>query len=218
LRVVNFAKHQNPHRKETASRLPPSPTETHEEQTQGAPRTDPGPPQGAPRADDGAEKEQTRPAGFLDSRIPGFLDSIRAGAGRSRGSHASKGKKKAAKGSVFSSVDVETLRDDRKLSAWYEHATAQRKPVVAASGQNLRRVFEAAEHALAVGDNPPALFAHTVSRADWQVITQADEDRARERLRGYGRNGTGRSGTSNGVRHIGDVLCELAEQPKDSNR
>jgi hypothetical protein len=123
----------------------------------------------------------------------------------------SKGK---GKGSVFASVDVETLRDDRKLLAWYEHATGQRKPIIAASERSLRRVFEAAEHALAVGDNPAALFAHIVSRADWRVITQADEDRASERLRGlrgYGRNGTSWNGASNGEpQAIGDVMEQIS--------
>jgi hypothetical protein len=85
--------------------------------------------------------------------------------------------------SVFSTVSADVLRDDAALLRWFRTATSQRRPVIRASEMNLLRVFSAAERALEVGRNPPALFASIVSHARWELISCAQEDRAVARLK-----------------------------------
>ena len=45
------------------------------------------------------------------------------------------------------------------------------------------RFVAAAEHALRIGSNPPALFVHLVKGKRWLYISDADEDRAQERIK-----------------------------------
>lgn len=85
---------------------------------------------------------------------------------------------------IFKCVTPELLRDNAQLMAWFKRATSQKKPVVQKSEANLQRVFTAAEHALSKGiENPAANFAWMVSSGEWKSATQADEDRARRRLK-----------------------------------
>lgn len=75
------------------------------------------------------------------------------------------------------------LRSDAKLLAWFKAATSQQNPVVRDSYTDRLNVFAAAERALELGDDPPALFAYIVGRKQWELISCAQEDRAQHRLR-----------------------------------
>lgn len=54
--------------------------------------------------------------------------------------------------------------------------------LVKSNSAELVAFFGAAEHALRVGRNPPALFADLVRRRAWGVLTDADEERGRRQL------------------------------------
>lgn len=84
---------------------------------------------------------------------------------------------------VFERITTELLRDGPALSRWHTYATSRRHPVIGNSDQDRLRVFGAAERALEAGDNPPSLFAHIVGKRQWDLITQAQEDRAAVRLK-----------------------------------
>ena len=86
---------------------------------------------------------------------------------------------------VFTKLGKEDLADDARLDAWYRDAVSRRKPVIRDSEANRLRVFGAAERALEEGDKPPALFAKIVSGEKWDLITQAQEQRAVDRLKRF---------------------------------
>jgi hypothetical protein len=66
------------------------------------------------------------------------------------------------------------------------HAQAAAAGVVTDSEADQLKVVAAAEHAMSVGKtNPCGLFITLLRKRLWGFITQADEDRARRRLRGY---------------------------------
>lgn len=75
------------------------------------------------------------------------------------------------------------LKDDAKLFAWFKAMSGQRHSVVRDTYTDRMNVFAAAERALEVGDDPPALFAYIVSRKQWELISCAQEDRGHQRLR-----------------------------------
>ena len=81
------------------------------------------------------------------------------------------------------SLTTEDLRDDAKLLNWYHAATNGKNPIVKKSETNRLNVFAAAERALEFGDDPPALFNFIVREKQFDFITQAQEDRAHQRLR-----------------------------------
>ena len=85
--------------------------------------------------------------------------------------------------SSFRKILTEHLRDDESLLSWFEFATIRKRPLVTACEADRLFVFCAAERALEHGDNPPALFADIVKNRRTDFITQAQEDRARQRLR-----------------------------------
>lgn len=82
--------------------------------------------------------------------------------------------------SIFAKLTTADLRDDATLLDWFHAAIKRKNPVV--SDADRLNVFAAAERALEVGGNPPALFAHIVSEHQWQFISCEQEDRARKRL------------------------------------
>lgn len=84
---------------------------------------------------------------------------------------------------VFSKLTAADLRDPKRLKAWYDVATSQRKPVVVASEVNMLNVFASAERAIEQGEDPPALFGYLVGRAKWEFITGPQEDRARAKIK-----------------------------------
>ena len=78
-------------------------------------------------------------------------------------------------------VRREDLTDTTRLLALY--AAAARAGVIGSSERERLRFVAMAEHALAAGQRPEALFAANVRRGRWLMITQADEDRAARRLK-----------------------------------
>jgi hypothetical protein len=84
---------------------------------------------------------------------------------------------------VFSKLTEQILQDDQQLHDWFIMATKRRKPVIENCENHLVMVFGAAERALEVGDNPPALFAMIVSQEKWDLISQEQDKRAQIRLK-----------------------------------
>jgi hypothetical protein len=84
---------------------------------------------------------------------------------------------------VFKHVTKEMLSAPPHLASWFRDASQRKRPILPDSEQNLLRVFSAAERALEVGSNPPALFASIVSKGDWHLITQAQEERATAKIK-----------------------------------
>ena len=85
--------------------------------------------------------------------------------------------------SIFESLTTDILRDDAKLVELFNEATKRRTPVVRDNETDRLNFFAAAERALEVGDNPPALFAHIVGEQQWQLISCEQEDRGWQRLK-----------------------------------
>jgi hypothetical protein len=92
---------------------------------------------------------------------------------------------------VFEKITPEVLRNGPALSRWHAFAASRRRPVIGSSEQDRLRVFSAAERALEQGDNPAGLFAHIVGKRQWELITQAQEDRAAARLKQLGQHNRG---------------------------
>lgn len=93
-------------------------------------------------------------------------------------------------GSVFRNVTVETLRRPDLLQDWFRRATKKRHPVVRDNDRDYLFVFAAAEHALSFrtkegqpARRPAGLFTSIVHGRKENLITQADEDAARDRVR-----------------------------------
>ena len=86
-------------------------------------------------------------------------------------------------GKRIARLTTEDLRDDAKLVEWINEATKRRNSLVKDCFDDRLNVFAAAERALEVGGNPPALFVHIVGRKQWELISCAQEDRALQRLR-----------------------------------
>ena len=86
-------------------------------------------------------------------------------------------------GKRIASLTTEDLRDDAKLLDWFNEATKRRNRVLRDNETDRLNVFAAAERALEVGDNPPALFAHIVGEQQWQLISCEQEDRGWQRLK-----------------------------------
>lgn len=82
--------------------------------------------------------------------------------------------KKQPRAGVFSKLTEADLRDPVRLLAWYEHATAARKPVIDHSEHHRVMVFAAAEQAF-FGEKPVALFAWIVAHKRWDAISQKNE-------------------------------------------
>ena len=80
-------------------------------------------------------------------------------------------------------LTTEDLRHDAKLLDLFHAMTRLKNPVLKNCEADLLNVFCAAERALEHGDDPPALFVHIVRDRQWQLITNEQEDRARQRLR-----------------------------------
>lgn len=117
----------------------------------------------------------------------------------------------------FPTLTAADLRSDAKLLACFKAATVQRNPIVRDTYTDRLNVFAAAERALEVGDDPPALFAHIVGRKQWELISDAQEGRALSRLRRLRnpqREAERRRPRDDGQppsepAAVGDVLCEF---------
>ena len=103
------------------------------------------------------------------------------GFGKRAGNKEQSKKSKSSKRSR--SLTTKDLRDDDKLLEWFNTATNGKHPIVKKSEANRLNVFAAAERALEFGDDPPALFNFIVREKQFDFITQAQEDRAHQRLR-----------------------------------
>ena len=103
------------------------------------------------------------------------------GFGKNAGNKSQPKNRKPSRRSL--SLTTEDLRDDAKLLDWYNAATNGKHPIVKKSEANRLNVFAAAERALEYGENPPALFIVIVREKQFDFITQAQEDRAHQRLR-----------------------------------
>jgi len=78
-------------------------------------------------------------------------------------------------------VALADLHDDHRLASVFGRACDSRLLNYCESDR--LRFFAAAEHALRLGTrNPCGLFAETVRKSGWHMLTQVDEDRARVRL------------------------------------
>ncbi len=83
---------------------------------------------------------------------------------------------------TLNDVRVEDLKDTGRLLRLHDQAVA--RELVGSSEADRLRFVGAAEHALALGKgNPPGLFVYLVRGRLWRYVTQADEDRAHERLK-----------------------------------
>ena len=71
------------------------------------------------------------------------------------------------------------LRDDAKVLEWYAATKTTR---VSLYDAELFNVFAAAECALSHGDNPPALFSWIVRGRHWDMLTNSQDDPARQRV------------------------------------
>lgn len=103
-------------------------------------------------------------------------------------------------------VRDDDLRNTARLLLLFEEAAKRR--LLAGTGSGRLMFVAAAEHALAQGRRPTALFAHLVRRGLWHFATQRDEDRARRRiacLEGEGGPLTDRFAGQAGLRSGGDV-------------
>lgn len=86
---------------------------------------------------------------------------------------------------VFSKLTEADLADTARMVAWHKRASSRKQPVVGASEADLLFVLTAAEKALDVGDNPPAMFAAIVSKGLRGNAKQEHEDLAVERLKAH---------------------------------
>lgn len=102
---------------------------------------------------------------------------------RGAGVSAKRNGKRNGTKSIFSGLSADDLCDTGTLIGWVGWASTQSKSPISRSEQDLLRVVAAAERALEIGDNPPALFASIVGRREWDLISQDQEERARKRLR-----------------------------------
>jgi hypothetical protein len=80
-------------------------------------------------------------------------------------------------------VRLEDLKDTGRLLDLYHQAVA--KGLVGTAEADRLKFIAAAEHALAIASNAPALFAWLVLRGCWRYITGADEDRANARIKAH---------------------------------
>lgn len=110
-------------------------------------------------------------------------ESSGTGTGTGMESKGREGSLKTGRAGVFGRITEELLRDDGALSRWHTFAANQKRPVVGNSERDRLNVFCAAERALQIGENPPAVFVSLVSNGKWDFITQAQEDRAVARLK-----------------------------------
>ena len=72
------------------------------------------------------------------------------------------------------------LRNDAKVLQWY---AANKTTPVSLYDAQLFNIFAAAECALDHGDDPPALFGWIVSGRRWDMLTNEQDDAARQRVR-----------------------------------
>ena len=98
-----------------------------------------------------------------------------------RGPAGASSKKDGGDAPTLRDVQLKDLRSTARLLALFGEAV-QRGLVTNTDGGQLNFV-SAAEHALAYGERPPALFSHIVWRGLWKFITQDDEDAASKRLK-----------------------------------
>jgi hypothetical protein len=80
-------------------------------------------------------------------------------------------------------VHLDDLKDTGRLLELHRQAVA--KGLVTASEADRLKFIAAAEHALAIASNAPALFAWLVLNGCWRYITGADEDRANARIKAH---------------------------------
>lgn len=82
-------------------------------------------------------------------------------------------------------ISLEVLRDTEALMETFEREVVRTRPLVRDCEADRLRVLGAAERALEDGVNPAALFVDIVKNAKWGLISQAQEDRASDRLKAY---------------------------------
>lgn len=76
---------------------------------------------------------------------------------------------------------VDDLRDTTRLLGLLQRAIEV--GVMTASDEDRLRFVAAAERALRLADDPPALFAHTVNAGHWDRVATIDQHKAHERLK-----------------------------------
>jgi hypothetical protein len=104
---------------------------------------------------------------------------------------------------VFEKITLEDLKDTGRLLAWYERQAGRERPLIDKSDANRLRVIAAAERALEVpAANRPGLFISLFDPKNAANITEAQDERARRRLRDYDKEQ--RSGA--GVRSAGQLI------------
>lgn len=84
-------------------------------------------------------------------------------------------------------VPLALTKEDLKVQETLEqmHESAVKGGLIPPTESDKLNFYAAAFHALRVGDNPVALFRHTIKTKHWEVISQADEDQALQMLRAH---------------------------------
>lgn len=92
---------------------------------------------------------------------------------------------RAAGGRKHPHVKIEDLTDTTRLLTL--HGQFLRAGIIGGGQDDILWFVGAAEHALRVGGNPCALFVATVRKREQRSlwVTQADEDRARARIKQF---------------------------------
>jgi len=101
---------------------------------------------------------------------------------------------------------LETLTDSARLRAWcFDNGLR--------TESDLLNAFGAAERAIEIGQkNPPGLFAKLVRERKWELITQAQEERARQRLRELHRQGEPALKATPGMSALADSVSQIVRE------
>lgn len=94
---------------------------------------------------------------------------------------------------AFATLREADLLNTRKLVEWFDRESKSSNPIVERTGASLRNVIASAIRSVDVvardGGNGVALFAWTVSKKRWDVLSSFDEDRAHLRLKQFQASG-----------------------------
>lgn len=134
-----------------------------------------------------APRENKKPLRDLKHQKPASRPPARGGpAGVCTGNVSEKGPEQGPeKPPILSDISASDLRDVERLLSLFEQAIARGH--LGASEADRLKFVAGAVHAQAVGSEPCRLFAWLIRSGRWEVITQADEDEARARLKRHQR-------------------------------